>query len=37
VSFEVRYGVHVYIGNRENSLRWMVDRMVKYYKIMKEL
>jgi ERCC4-type nuclease len=37
VSFQVRYGVHVYINNRENLSRYVLDVMIKYYKIKKEL
>ena len=37
VSFSVRYGVHVYINNRENISRWLLDHAIKYYKIKHEL
>ncbi len=37
ISFEVRYGVHIFYGNRENCARWMLDRMVKYWKIKHEI
>lgn len=37
VSFSIRYGVHVYIGSRDNITRWMLDRMIKYYKVKREL
>lgn len=34
VSFEVRYGVHVYYSNsRDNVCRWVLDRAVKYWTI----
>jgi len=36
-SFQVRYGVHVYIGNRENCIRVLLDWSVKYYNVMKEV
>jgi len=37
ISFEVRYGVHIFYGNRENCARWMLDRMVKYWKMKHEI
>lgn len=38
VSFSVRYGVHVYINaNRDSVVRWMLDRMIKYYTMKREL
>jgi ERCC4-type nuclease len=37
VSFQVRYGVHVYMGTRENCARYMLDCLTKYYKIKKEV
>lgn len=36
ISFEVRYGVHIYYGTKETCARWMLDRMVKYWKIVHE-
>ena len=36
-SFEVRYGVHIYYGNRENCARWMLDRMVKFWNVAHEV
>lgn len=36
-SFEVRYGVHVYYGTRDNCARWMLDRAVKYYNVKHEV
>jgi ERCC4-type nuclease len=35
ISFEVRYGVHIYYGSRENCARWLLDRAVKFYNIKK--
>ena len=38
VSFDVRYGVHIYYNsNREAIARWMIDRMIKYYQIKREV
>lgn len=38
VSFSIRYNVHVYINaNRENIARWVLDHMIKYYKVKREL
>jgi len=37
VSFSVRYGVHVYIGDRDRCAMWMLDRMIKFWKITHEL
>lgn len=38
VSFEVRYGIHIYYNeNRRDVRRWVVDRCVKYYKIKREV
>jgi ERCC4-type nuclease len=32
VSFEVKYGVHVYFSkDKDRVVSWMLDRMVKYY------
>jgi ERCC4-type nuclease len=32
VSFEIKYGIHVYFNkDKDQIVRWMVDRMVKYY------
>ena len=36
-SFQVRYGVHVRFGSREDIARWMLDIMIKYYLIKKEV
>jgi len=37
VSFQIRYGIHVYIGSRENISRYVLDIMIKYYLVKKEL
>jgi ERCC4-type nuclease len=38
VSFEVRYGVHIYYSrNRDDIRRWIVDRAVKFYKVAREV
>lgn len=38
VSFEVRYGVHVYYSrSREDIARWVLDRAIKFYKIQREV
>ena len=38
VSFEVRYGVHVYFNkDKDKIVMWMVDRMVKYYNVKHEV
>ena len=37
ISFEVRYGVHIFYGNRENCARWMLDRMARYWKMKHEI
>lgn len=37
VSFEVRYGVHCYYSNyRKDIARWVIDRAVKFYRVMRE-
>jgi ERCC4-type nuclease len=36
-SFQVRYGVHVRFGDREDIARWMLDIMIKYFNIKKEV
>lgn len=37
VSFEVRYGVHVYFAvTKEDAGRWVLDRLVKYWMIKHE-
>ncbi len=38
VSFEVRYGVHVfYARSRVDIARWVLDRAIKFYKIQREV
>ena len=37
VSFSVRYKVHVYIGDTEKCRMWLLDRLIKFWKIKKEL
>jgi ERCC4-type nuclease len=38
VSFEVRYGIHVYYSRcRDNIRRWILDRAVKFYNIQREV
>jgi ERCC4-type nuclease len=38
VSFEVRYGVHVYYSrSRKEIARWILDRAVKFYRIAREV
>ena len=37
VSFEIRYGVHCYYSNyRKDIERWVLDRAVKFYRVMRE-
>ena len=36
VSFEVRYGIHVYFGNRDDCGRWILDRAIKFWNIKHE-
>lgn len=36
ISFEIRYGVHIYYGNRDTCARWMLDRMVKFWQVKHE-
>ena len=36
ISFEIRYGVHIYYGNQETCARWMLDRMVKFWQVKHE-
>lgn len=36
-SFEIRYGVHVYWGTRENCCRWLLDRATKFFLVKHEL
>lgn len=38
VSFEVRYGVHVYYSrSRSDIQRWVLDRAIKFYKMQREV
>ncbi len=36
-SFNVRYGIHIYYGNRESCARWLLDRAVKFWLIKHEV
>lgn len=36
-SFEIRYGVHIYYGSREQCARWLLDRAVKFWNVKHEL
>ena len=37
-SFEVRYGIHVYMSRSRDALRrWIIERAVKFYKIQREV
>jgi len=37
-SVNVRYGIHVYLDrSRKQIERWMLDRMIKYYKLVREV
>lgn len=37
VSFSIRWGVHIFIGSRENCCRFILDHCIKYYRTQKEL
>lgn len=38
VSFEIRYGIHVYYSNsRHDIARWITDRFVKFWKVAHEV
>jgi ERCC4-type nuclease len=38
VSFEIRYGVHCYYSkSRTDIARWVLDRAIKFYRIMREI
>jgi len=38
ISFDVRYGIHIYMSRSRDSLRrWLLDRAVKFYKIQREV
>ncbi len=36
-SFMIRYGVHIYIGSRENCARWLLDCAVKFWNVKHEV
>jgi ERCC4-type nuclease len=37
VSFEIRYGVHIYYSkSRYDIARWILDRAIKFYRVMRE-
>lgn len=36
ISFEIRYGVHIYYGTADTCARWMLDRMVKFWQVKHE-
>ena len=38
VSFEIRYGLHTYYSNsRHDIARWILDRMIKFWKVAHEV
>jgi ERCC4-type nuclease len=38
VSFEIRYGVHVYYSSKRDEIsRWLLDRAIKFYSIKHEV
>jgi ERCC4-type nuclease len=38
VSFEIRYGVHIYYSrSRTDIARWVLDRAIKFYRIQREV
>jgi ERCC4-type nuclease len=38
ISFEVRYGIHVYYSrSRRDIRRWVLDRAIKFYRIQREV
>jgi ERCC4-type nuclease len=37
ISFQVRYGVHVYFGTRETCARWLLDCAVKFWNVKHEV
>jgi ERCC4-type nuclease len=38
VSFEIRYGIHVYYSrSRRDIRRWVLDRAIKFYRIQREV
>jgi ERCC4-type nuclease len=36
ISFEIRYNIHIFYGNRENCARWLLDRAVKFWQVKHE-
>jgi ERCC4-type nuclease len=37
ISFQIRYGVHVYFGSRETCARWILDTAVKFWNVKHEV
>jgi ERCC4-type nuclease len=37
ISFQIRYGVHVYFGNRETCARWILDCAIKFWNVKHEV
>lgn len=37
ISWEIRYNVHIFYGNREHCARWLLDRATKFYTMKKEI
>lgn len=38
VSFEVRYGIHIYYNKEVSEIeRWVLDRAIKFYKLIREV
>ena len=37
VSFSIRWGIHIYIGSKENCCRFLIDHCIKFYRVKKEL
>ena len=37
ISFQIRYGFHVYMGSREMCARWILDTAVKFWKVKHEI
>lgn len=36
VAFEIRYGIHIYYGDRESCARYLLDRAVKFFNVKHE-
>lgn len=36
ISFQVKWGVHVYYGSREQCARWVLDTAVRFYRLKRE-